>query len=62
MEKSDVYKTIVKLQKYCEERACITCELNYLDDRGEYICTLDGVPMEWGTGEIPCNVLEEQEG
>lgn len=62
MEKSEMYKAILKIQEYCEkQRSCDVCEFSCVDASGECICTLDGAPLEWGTGEIPCNILEEEE-
>ena len=60
--KSEVYKAIIKIQEYCnKQKSCEDCDFCYVDEWNEIVCTLDGVPMEWGTGEIPCNVLKETE-
>ena len=62
MDRSDVFRAIVKIQEYCNKHeSCDGCDFCYIDDWDEYVCTLDGVPREWGTGEIPLNVLEEEE-
>lgn len=60
--KSDVYRAIIKIKEYCfRQLYCKGCKFRRKGDRGEFECNIGGIPDEWNTDDIPCNILEEEE-
>ena len=63
VNKSDVYKAIVKIQEYClKQNTCECCDLNFDDELYGCSCLLNSIPSEWGTDDIPFNLLERSGG
>lgn len=60
MEKSDVFRAIIRIQEYCKGTECKNCELHN-DDEDVDECLLYPYPAEWNTDDIPYNILEEEE-
>ena len=61
MDKSDVYKAIIKIKEYCKKQInCEGCE--FLDEYDTGMCLLCEPPEDWDTDDILYNILEEQEG
>jgi hypothetical protein len=59
MEKSDIYKAIIKIKEYCSKQVnCTNCELLCEDEWDEEICSLYGRPDEWHTDDINYDVME----
>jgi hypothetical protein len=57
MEKSDIYKAIVKIKKHCiEQHCCEVCE--FYDELDGEECLLVGYPKVWCTDDIDYDVME----
>jgi hypothetical protein len=62
VEKSDVYRAIIKIKEHCyRQLSCEGCEFSYIDNYDDCVCSLYAIPHEWNTDDIPCNILEEEE-
>lgn len=60
MEKSEVYKAIIKIKEYCKkQKECEGCE--FLDEYDTGMCLLRDNPEDWDTDDIPYNILEEEQ-
>ena len=62
MEKSDIYKAIIKIKKHCiEQKCCEVCEFYYVEDELDGgRCLLKGHPDVWWTDDINYDVMEEE--
>lgn len=50
MEKSDVYKAIIKIKEHCDkQKSCEECDLCVMDIWDEETCILNCCPAEWNT-------------
>ena len=61
MNKSDIYKAIIKIKKHCKEEYC--CEsCVFFDELDGDECLLAGYPSGWNTDDLQYDVLEGETG
>ncbi|WP_297967134.1 hypothetical protein [uncultured Anaerovibrio sp.] len=57
MEKSEIYKAIIKIKRHCEDQICCeACE--FYDELDGEECLLTGFPCVWETDDINYDVME----